>query len=284
MYKNYIYIIVLLALLSGACEKIIDFDEETKTSKLVVNSMFNPDTNLSIYISESLTIIDRDLLGTVDNATVKLFEDGEYAGDLQFSQNGKYEFNENPKSNKNYSVEIKAPGFISVSSQSTIPKNSVEILSVDTATVNLFDEHRLKFIITLEDTGDEFHYYGLKLIGLSLDYADQIYFYSNDPILNTGNNDVRSAAFTNELFTNTTTDIEVITNIYGYDIEYYYEKVIIVIETYSEDAYLYNRSYQQYQIALDDFFAEPVQVYNNIENGFGIFGGYRILDYPFDLQ
>jgi len=50
----------------------------------------------------------------------------------------------------------------------------------------------------------------------------------------------------------------------------------IVLLTASKEYFDYTRSYQQISNGLPSFFSQPVQIYGNVENGFGIFSGYSI--------
>ncbi len=47
-----------------------------------------------------------------------------------------------------------------------------------------------------------------------------------------------------------------------------------VLSSLSRNAYLYKKSLAMYENSHNNFFAEPVQIYNNIKNGYGIFAGY----------
>jgi hypothetical protein len=285
MEKRYINFILILLILISSCEKPIDFNQDVKTPKLVVNSFFSPDSTWRVYMSHSLTIIDTERLKPVNNATINLFENDEFIGNLELIENGKYVSDEKPKENKIYRIEVETPGYKSVSSESEVPNETIEILAIDTSRMDRFDEELLKFSIKVKDNGNDLHYYGITLYGLMEGYWSPVYFYSTDPILNVSGGGVESAAFTNELFTNATATIELSAGVIMYDGSgFLFEELIFVFETYSEDAYLYNRSYDLYLNALNDFFAEPVQVYNNVENGFGIFSGFRSLEYQMDLQ
>ena len=54
---------------------------------------------------------------------------------------------------------------------------------------------------------------------------------------------------------------------------------VMELGTVSEDMFLYQRSAQLQYNNQNNFFAEPVRVYNNVENGFGIFAAYNISTY-----
>lgn len=51
------------------------------------------------------------------------------------------------------------------------------------------------------------------------------------------------------------------------------EFVDVYFSNVSESSHYYNRSFQLYQETQGNPFAQPVQVFSNITNGFGIFGG-----------
>ncbi|MDO9634892.1 MAG: DUF4249 domain-containing protein [Paludibacter sp.] len=76
------------------------------------------------------------------------------------------------------------------------------------------------------------------------------------------------------------TDFDYLEIFPGYEDDYpYYESsdttyVIINLQTISKDMYLYLKSKESAEGVFDGIFTEPVQIYNNITNGIGIFGSY----------
>ena len=60
-------------------------------------------------------------------------------------------------------------------------------------------------------------------------------------------------------------------------------KLIVRLANMSKDSYLYLRSLQQYMQARDNPFAEPVVVFDNIENGHGIFRMSNMQLFEIDL-
>jgi hypothetical protein len=52
--------------------------------------------------------------------------------------------------------------------------------------------------------------------------------------------------------------------------------IVVSLMSLSEDYFKYKLSLEKYQETAGDPFAQPVQVYSNVENGFGIFGGYSV--------
>ena len=56
----------------------------------------------------------------------------------------------------------------------------------------------------------------------------------------------------------------------------FYPTIIVTLRTVSEDFYNYKITGSLHDNSSDNPFAQPVNVYKNIDNGFGIFAGYRI--------
>ncbi len=62
------------------------------------------------------------------------------------------------------------------------------------------------------------------------------------------------------------------------------ESIKINLQTISKDLYLYLRSRRAAQNLTDGFFAEPVQIFNNIRNGLGILGAQTNNEYLLELK
>ena len=75
--KNTIGLILNILLISGllSCEKYIDFDEDSTTSKIVLNAMIRPDTSFQVHLSRSLSVIDAGNLSSIANAIVAVYDD-----------------------------------------------------------------------------------------------------------------------------------------------------------------------------------------------------------------
>ncbi len=54
---------------------------------------------------------------------------------------------------------------------------------------------------------------------------------------------------------------------------------ILVLNSVSKEYYLFHRSLKAYNSVEDNFFAEKVQIYNNIIGGYGLVAGYSSSNY-----
>jgi len=61
------------------------------------------------------------------------------------------------------------------------------------------------------------------------------------------------------------------------------KEYIIELLSLNKAGYLYRRSVEDYRNSKGDPFSEPVLIYSNIENGFGIFAGYAVDTYSHQL-
>jgi hypothetical protein len=180
----------------------------------------------------------------------------------------------------NYQLEASAPLLKSVRAETYFPAKTLTILSVDTSYINRFDERYFKLLIRVEDQGIQPHYYGLQIIQRYDDeFFGTLFFEPTDPVFDIRGRSTAMATFRNASFQNQTYQMEVLLDYYSIAfLEDENGELEIQVLAFAEPAYLYNRSLQQYQFASDDFFSEPVQVYNNVENGFGIFSASRLSD------
>ena len=56
MMKKFTYILLLFGIIS--CEKVIPFDGDVNTPKLVINSVFESDSTFKVHVSSSRSVID----------------------------------------------------------------------------------------------------------------------------------------------------------------------------------------------------------------------------------
>ncbi|MDG2370840.1 MAG: DUF4249 domain-containing protein [Flavobacteriales bacterium] len=292
--KKSIAIIVLVFTISS-CEKIIPFTGEITQPKLVVNSLFENQNRWSVHISQSLSVLDTSSLSNIENATVRIMDDQNNVVEiLTHDFGGHYTGITFPQLGENYRVEAEASGFTSVYSENNLP-TPISIISVDTNTTFVDDEEKLEMSITFSDPVNINNYYLVSVAAggwFTDDYwngtswvIDSTFYEFSIPILvddptfeNYGSNRwENNGIFTDFSFDgqNKTIDIAINSGEYEYkldDLEYFEVRIYNITEA----AYLYNKSYNLYQNASGNPFAQPVQVYSNVSQGFGIFAGSQL--------
>ncbi len=289
----------LASLVFIGCETVIDVDIPLEPAKLVINSTLIAEQPFRVHLSSSQHILDNSDYKNITGAAVKIYEDGQLLTTLPDSTNGMYISDTfMPKAGKQYRIEVEKNGFDKVTADEMFPEKPAKIVNIKIDTVEINDfgyiEQRLEFDIGIDDSNDE-NYYELIIIQenyyFEYDYSQnpptkidstlsfyKIYLESNDPSLEEFQNSGQSIFFDDGLFNGKKYRIKVSTYFNQYpDYEGGSEniKYMVVLRNTSESYYLYKRSTELQKWTEDDPFAQPVQVYNNINNGYGIFAGYN---------
>lgn len=216
----------------------------------------------------------------------------------------------NLKEGNLYRLEVEASGFEPVSAEVTIP-HPVQISTVDTSYITIRDVRNddarvISFHVKFSDPTSERNYYRLVVretngftgswgygghegtfYRVRIDHAISL-LGSNDVAINPQGSNYEDSflspaynrffVFSDDLFNGTDATVSVYIKRYTHpwiDIKEFnlYE---IELHSISKEYYLYEKSFRQFDHKYDDPFAEPVQVFSNIENGYGIFAAYSI--------
>lgn len=293
LFKIIILLIILLHLL--ACESIVDVDLPKQESKIVVNSLFTPDSSWKVNISKSLGTFDnsnvindqygdyRKTVPEITNANVEIWEGDNFIIKLEYSQNGFY-VTENifPESNKFYQIKVSAENFNSITAINSVPI-APAILNVENSIVENSDYGgSTELEISFKDQENVDNYYSLALMRTyPSGYSYNIWFESEDVIFSGGSTISfedeslfygSQALFDDAIFDGKNYSLRIINN------EYYYQddaKIEIVLTSLSKELFTYQKSIDAQRKAQDNPFSEPVFIHGNIEGGLGIFGGYN---------
>jgi len=278
-------LLVLISVFAG-CEKYIEFDAEVKTPKIVVNGLFRPDSVWQLHVSNSLSVIDDGQLKPIENATVSISDaNGNLVEQLVHDEFGYYRGTTFPVVGESYTVNASAPNYTSVSSSDKLPA-AVAITSIDTVrNVDLDGFESMKITVGFTDPIGENHY-SLRIREVNADgqgqvYYNYIYCYSSDPTFENIGTDEGS---TFGLFRDVVFDGQSHSVSFQID-SYYFDQggltgMEVVLQSATEAGYNYRLSFERYQNSDGNPFAQPVQVFSNVENGFGLFSGYSESVFP----
>ncbi len=313
--KIILYSVLFLPFLFTACEKNVFFDVDTKENLLVVNSVIQPDSNATARITLSADPLAIDYeFNPVEDAVVHIFNNDVLAGDFIHDGDGNYSFDPailNAQPGDKLRLEISAPGRTSVNATTTIPA-LVPIESVE-ITDTIFEAVSYSYIDSLGnyytvDTvvphyelqlkfndlpGDDFYALEIRYedafsdVGACFTTDDPVFTidgsYGFDPEDGDGKVTICGEVyFTDATFDNSEKLMTV--SVLEISTEFILDpKFIFTLSHISKDYYSYNASIQlQYQHEGDPF-SEPAPVYNNIVNGFGIFGGLSMSEVELEL-
>ncbi|NJO88357.1 MAG: DUF4249 domain-containing protein [Chloroflexia bacterium] len=303
---KYINILIISVLFFTSCEKTIYIKIEDQGRKLVVNSIFASDDSVHIQLLESKYIMD----GTyqyfpVEDASISLFENQTEVETVSQNEFGNYLFSSKLTEAQQYSIVVNSTLHGTATAQSYLPDES-KIDKIEYQ-LKLSGESEYKYIenakfkVEFTDVANTENFYQIRaytkyeepiidpntneIIGL-ISRKNFIQIGSEDPSVYDELYEIPGIFFSDELFDGQQHTISFETDYFNYnnDTQTIY---FIQLNSLSKDLYNYYRSYSQYEETKDNPFAEPVKVYNNIENGFGIFGGYTTavdsveIDIPF---
>jgi hypothetical protein len=298
--KRYYFLLILLIIFSS-CEKTENVIEYPRhNSKIAVNCFFAQDEYLRIFLSKSLSPLDNKIISEIKKAEIKLFENGEQVvSQVYHSSDGDYIVAYKPKAGKTYKLEVSTDNLEKVMAQDVLPASPVvagqNFQILDSSYYQYNNGQRIDYggalkgrvKILLNDNPAEENYYQVKVGYISeyigLDSIPQSIFNEfyglncKDPsvLQNFSNSFLLSDKFFNgqnhEIIFTFSDD-----NKWGY---HYYNlkpdsEIYVIITSLSKAGYLYVKTAGLYSENYGDPFAEPVRVFNNIENGYGIFAGF----------
>ena len=303
--KIILFFVLSIPLLFTACEKNVFFDVDTKENLLVVNSIIQPDSIAIVRVTLSVDPLAIDYEFTpVEDATISIYRNELFAGDLANDGDGNYSIAPgilNAQPGDAMRMEVSAPGRTSVNATTTIPKlvsiESVEITDTIFENVSysyidsLGNYYTIDTIVPHYELQIKFHDLpGEDFYSLEIRYEDAYSevgacFTTDDPVFtidgsygfDPGDADNNVTICGEVYFTDATFDnSEKIMTVSVLEISTEFitdPKLIFRLDHISKDYYSYNASLQLQVQNNDNPFSEPVPVFSNIVNGFGIFGG-----------
>ena len=289
MKRIVITAICLTIVFAIGCRKEIPFNAEVTTPKLVVNSLFASDSTWAVHVSRSLSVIDQGNLDNIENATVVISNSsGAVLETLTHNGGGNYVGAQMPQVGQTYRVDVAAPNFTAVYGEDVVP-DVVNVQSADTMSTTVGEQDLLVAQITFTDPAGINNYYRFSVeMGYweywpgsfggmdSTYYEEQVWLQLSDPSFEgAGNNSWRDTGIMSDLLFDgqtKTVDLPISKWLFGGG-DVRIEFIDVYFSNVSESTHFYNRSFQLYQETHGNPFAQPVQVYSNITNGFGVFGG-----------
>ena len=297
MNYGFIGIFSLIFIMFSSCEKVLDIDIPFKKRKIVVNGIMNPDSLVRVHVSKSMHILDNQDIALLDNAHLNLYEDGVFIDSIPEVANGLYELpGFKPAIDHTYRIEVTAENRNPVEAETTIPK-PVSIISIDTNRVKGQDSgNSLQFSLQFKDPPGVENYYIIrakvyrqfsewdhKTDSLSFYYnTESIGLNSNDPVIDEHSSGLifSDDYFKGKTYNMTFTFSSFYHGYYGYEEDVPERdktyQAYIYLHSISKEYYLYLKSFYMQMYAQDDPFAEPVTVYNNIKNGYGVLGSFAV--------
>lgn len=287
-----------------ACELIIQPNLPEHTPRLVIKAFFTPDGGWAASVSRSVGILDPspEPERLVTGASVELLSESRVIDRLSFFDRERVYMSEKPlQAGMSYSLRVSAPGFETVQATDRAPPpvpTSIESFRVETSDpvpgetsdppsgepgVSTVMEFRIN--LQIQDPPGEENRYQIRVIAPGWPGPRDLYFSTRDPSIVSDNrieDPVTEVVepftgsepfFSDALFDGESHEIEI--SSVSLVVEPNQERVIwLQVRHISEAYYRHLKSALLHDATDDNPFAEPVNVYSNVENGYGIFAGY----------
>lgn len=278
--KKTLYLLFLGSILLG-CDDMsmtINLALPEHESLLVVNATAEANNNLKVYVTSSIDPLSSDFFEYIDDAVVLLKEE-QLLDTLMFdSIKGYYLTNEVLDGGKVYQIEVNHSDFSAVFSEVFVPYP----VQIQTAKLGVISDDSRAFEFEIHDPLFQDNFYLLRMKGYVEGFGwEGLWFESSEPSFDNKDFweesfDGRKILFNDQLFNGTNKTFYI-------DVDYWEEldSVKVVLHTLSESFYRYHmsRRLQNQNGPSAILGAEPVVVYNNIQNGFGIFAATAQADF-----
>ena len=272
---------LFVLLLFGSCveEVTLEFDHEPK---LCINCILNPDSLIKASVTLSHSLDNSAQFEPVNNANIKLYEDDIFKGELTFLGMGKYLLKQKPESGKDYKIIVEAQGYETLEAFTKVPEKPLLNYSKDTTRIlenvnwPLID---LNVQIIDKQGADLYWIYQTWIVnGVKYGGASQAI---NAPFVDPFNRIIDTEEKYGFRFF-----LQVRMTDEGYDGQKLNFTIPDIVENNRTQHFLKaDKHYDKYIKTViinrlnetDELpFYEPIQIYSNIENGYGIFGSCAI--------
>ena len=282
MMKSFYYLSFILFLLTS-CTKEVVIDLPDHEEKPVINSLFSPDTLLCVHVSRSRVITDTFFL--LQTAPVVVLKYAEKTDTLQSTGNGYYvSRNHVPQVQTRYTIEVFSMEHGKATASDKIPaKVNFNIINyVHRAGIDPEGSNFSSITIRFSDPPDEKNYYEIMLVYES---KNSHWYYlkglwSEDIV-------IKNEGYVNELYSNLIFSDELINGKTHTIIFNFFHgqnewntalNLFVHFRSVSENYFFYKKKlilhFENQFGDIWDGTGNPVNLYSNVENGYGIFAGY----------
>jgi len=289
MKKAFKGISVLLFLVGVfSCQREIPFDDIYPRNEVVVNGLFAQDSIWFVQLSWSRSILETNYYSydEINNGNVIIKDEFGGSTGLINLGGGWYGSKELiPDTEVEYTIEVDVEGREMIGAQDRIPAKT-PIAVIEHNSKNNFTEEQILFSVEFQDEPGEDYYYlevvnksqfgqyqdPYSIIAIAGNYQpiypelfDQDYFYGRAFVTDEG------------------VDGEMMR--LDFIIDQYYDSGDLCIRLVhaSRNAYLYNYAREVQEISEFNPFAQPAIMHDNIQNGFGIFGGISVTEIKYQI-
>ena len=278
--RNLILFIIII-LFTSSCRKLVEDNFDDFERKATINSFLTTDSLLQVHLSETGTIGEGEIL-YIENADVTMYID-DLPVELIYQRKGIYSSTEIVKPNTYYLCEI-IHNNESVTASCYIPSkpilNSVEVS--EDAWLN--ENSELSPIVSFElqnSANDSLYFEGFMTV--LTEVVNVNYDTITWDIISSDTSYSKEGGYSIGLFSNINESANTITKNIPFSLmSFSFPKPVYLyvfeVRAVSKSAYKYMQSMELYNLGANPEFGSttppPYNLYSNVNNGYGIFGGY----------
>jgi len=295
--KRFLVLVPAILIFTVSCQKVIEVEYPSVVPRLNVNCLFVPDKPFKVRIGKIRQLDDTASSYIVTDAVCIIQEKGGVQEQLLYTENGFYISEQLiPKPGKIYTLEVSHPDFETVTATDTMPR-PVEPSQIYFTLNTLYDALDQSFFhdlnIRFQDLSNDKNYYELRIILEQFYDEDTTHTQltlarTNDlSLLNTGLMDYEpsSIPFNDNMFDGQNYFLSTyytlpFSGMSGDgQVSYNSHNLIVHFNALSHQHFLYKRKMIMHLSNQEsDIFegvGDPIQMYSNIEKGYGIFAAYN---------
>jgi len=258
---------------------VVDLPEHQNL--LVINSVLNPDSVIQVSVAQSADLLQKPINPFIETARVELYQSDQLIANLSHTTNGLYQTaGMTPEIGQTYSIRVSADGFQPVFATTEIPKTVViDSMKIKSRVDPNRWRNQVDLTISFFDPADQENFYQLLLYefhqrtdGTGWTWTQN--FWTRDAVLQDRNNfedetwHRNYALFDDSLFNGQAYHLKISARKAS---EAYTATFVVVLLSAAESYHRYFKTLVRQADTDGNPFAEPVQIFSNIEQGVGVF-------------
>ena len=287
---NYIVKTILLFTLLS-CSKDIEVNYQVTEHKLVLDCVLSSNVPVKVYLSTNTFMMDA-ASAFINDAQVLLYENKLLVDTLINKENGHYLSKIVPIAGKEYHITAKAKGLEEVSASETLPKGGFDVLNVEfKESVTVVEDVRFDLLsLDIVDSNPDENYYELAVFQKPSDLFPDLHpnknknpeyidvFYVSNSIVSMRSWDLpypKTILFTDKMFNQGKAHFDVFVHNNALPVIMKLRQVSKQYYDFKRILYLHQGNQLSERETIEEFFkGEPIDMYSNIKNGYGVFAGY----------
>ena len=287
---NFLLPVVLIA--ASSCETFVELEIPDNEQRLVINGLLEPSRPVFVHVSSSNSILEEEEFQIIKDAIVTITDEGGMVHSLKFVEPnewapdyGYYTTEEfDPVAGSIYSIAVSKLGFETATSDTKIPSKpkiksfSYKLLPSEQNPYIQYQYPKMEFNLVFDDPAGENHYeIELYYEGVGemtdhegnpyeMSYGQFAYLHPKNPAYEQDYRNDPGIIISDRLFDQQEASIDFQTSIPAnvkLNLKVYLREI-------SKESFRYDMSYSLQRNNSGDPLSQPVQVFSNIKNGFGI--------------